>query len=100
MRMDAAASIKQVALTGWDESPDPEEQLALTGQFEDGDVLLFPQLSFAFSGDEARLLTDSLSGKSKNISYNSANGVLDGAEADKPTAALLRGLLSRYASTT
>jgi len=83
--------LAEIAITGWSASvPGIAEAL------ETGKVLFAPRLPFALSELEHRFLTPAcLDGKSKNISYRPASGVLNGAAASLDREALI-GMLRRY----
>jgi hypothetical protein len=64
---------------------------------ENGKVLVFPELPFAFKAEERVLFTPLLSnGKSKNVSLK-GSGELGGTAATGETARLVAGMMSRFA---
>lgn len=66
---------------------------------ESGHVLVLP-LPFALLEREQPLLSPSMDGSRKNISFNPVNGKIKGAGDDAEQAAALHGLLSRYHQQT
>jgi len=69
-----------------------------TAALEGGQVLYFPRLAFRLAEAEQPLLSESVSdGKSKNVSFDPARGILRGAAEDSAASDALRGMLDRFA---
>lgn len=64
---------------------------------ESGQVLFFPKTSFALHSSELNLLNPALTdAKSKNISLNPSNQVLQGVTNESGCQAQIKGLMERY----
>ena len=88
--------IEPIAVHDWRAPIAPELAAHALDALEAGSVLRLP-LPFALAPDEQALLSPQLlSGARKNISYNPANGRLQGADGDAALAARLQGFLARY----
>jgi len=73
------------------------EQARAIDALEAGQILHFPELSFAVEPGEQRFLTDGWSASAKNISYEPARRALAGTRARGEDGAGLERLMSRYA---
>ena len=81
----------------WDQAFSRQQQDQLLDLLEDGQVLLFENLRFALLGDEASLLTPSVSdGRSKNIAVDPVTGRVAGSSLTGPRLELLRRLVVRF----
>lgn len=66
---------------------------------EGGGLILLPQTPFTVEPHEAELISpDVLSGRSKNVSLNPATGRIGGAALDGQKAAVMAGMIARYAA--
>ncbi len=74
-----------------------EQQRAVLA-LESGSVVLLPNLRFALQGAEQRLLTEAVAGKAKNVSLDPVKGAVRGSDAGEAELALLRGLMTRFAT--
>jgi len=85
-------ALEELGITGWNESFSGAAEA-----LESGKVLLAPRLHFALSETERRFLSPAcLDGKSKNISYRPATGVLQGAAAGGSERDEMIAMLRRY----
>ncbi len=90
--------LTHIAANDWRAAFSSEQQQQAVAALEDGQVVLLPQLRFQVSPEESRFLTPDLVGKSKNVSYNFANGKIGhcaAAEADKPA---VTAMIHRFSS--
>lgn len=80
-------------------APDGAEAGAMAA-IESGAVLFFPRLSFDLLPEEHRFLSDGWSdGKSKNISFDTANGRIKGAAGTQGELEALGRMIGRYAAS-
>jgi hypothetical protein len=93
-------AIARFSLTRWDQPASPAEQDAAIDALENGDVVLLPRLGFELLGDERELLSASLSGKRKNISFDPRSGQLGGSDEEGPARTRLQSVMQRYADAT
>lgn len=94
MKIPAPAPIVELPFSQWSFSNPANSQL--TDSLEQGQVLCFPQLSFALSEQEQALLGPELvDPKRKNISFNIDKNRLNGV-ASPANEAAVRTLLERY----
>ncbi len=76
----------------------PDTVSRATAALEGGQVLYFPHLAFRLEEAEQPLLSESVGdGKSKNISFDPARGILRGAAEDVAVSRALHGVLDRFA---
>lgn len=76
----------------------PDTISRATTSLESGEVLYFPRLAFRLEEAEQPLLSESVGdGKSKNISFDPARGILRGAAEDAAISSALQGMLDRFA---
>lgn len=81
----------------WQAAFSDADRIRALEALEDGRVLYFPRLAFAFGGAEAALLTrDWAGGSRKNVSLDPARGI-GGLQVDAGTNALLTASLRRFA---
>ncbi len=62
--------------------------------------MYFPQLRYAMTETESRLLSPALAGKSKNVSLNVCSGKMSGSGASEAELGMLRGLMQRFATSS
>ena len=89
--------IRQIDLTAWDQPLPGVDHTALTQALENGQVVYFPRLRFELLQEEQQFLTPEISGKSKNVSYDSGTGNLSGVAEGLHGSPQLRDMLARYA---
>jgi hypothetical protein len=84
-------------ITSWQGPFSPEIVAKAADALESGKLLHAPQLRFELSEGEHRFLSpDCLDGKSKNVSFRPAAGVLQGSRHHGRERDELRGMLQRY----
>lgn len=86
-------------ILSWLATVSAEMNVRAMDMLEAGMVLVFP-LPFTLLDREQRLLSASMDGSRKNISFNPVNNQIKGAGDDAAQTALLHGLLSRYHQQT
>lgn len=79
--------------------PAPDQAIA-TDALEAGRVLFLPNLRFELTETERAFLTPNIVGKSKNVSYDPANGAIGGAAVAAIKVHELRALLDRFAASS
>jgi len=84
----------------WNAPFKKEVQDAAIEALESGSVLFFPKLAFGLSDAEGALRNPRVIDKSKNVSYNPANGKLGGTVCTGEEEECLKGMISRYAAQT
>lgn len=86
------------AVTDWDGAGAPGGNIA-TAKLEQGGLLLLPQLPFAVSAEEQRMLfTPAILAKGKkNVSYDLARDRLAGVAGDAALQATMHDMIRRYA---
>lgn len=84
----------------WDRSFSTTEQDRALHALEGGSVLFFPRLGFSLLDGEDRLLSPSIAGKGKNVSLDPAGGPPRGSGADGVELNLLRGMMTRFATSS
>lgn len=92
--------IHEIQHTDWSAPFDAATQKEATEALESGLVLFFPGLAFKLSDAEIRLRDPRVIDKSKNVSYNPANGKLGGTVCTGGEAETLKQMISRFASQT
>jgi len=91
-------NVISLPIATWDHQCSPADQQSALRALEQGGVLLFPQLRFQMEGDESRLLSPAIAGKSKNVSLDGSSGRLQGTSAGESELRLLRGMMQRFAA--
>jgi hypothetical protein len=84
-------------ITDWQKPFDPELQNQAIRSLEHGDVLVFPELSFAMNETEQQFLSPLIIGNSKNVSFDIHTGKLQGSSVDVEATVLLQQMMKRYA---
>jgi hypothetical protein len=92
--------IHPVELTSWTAPITAQIQTEATEALEAGCVLFFPGLQFELGANEREFLDASVVGKSKNVSYNPANGSVGGTTVAPMKVQDLRALMDRFAAST
>jgi hypothetical protein len=92
--------IHPINFSVWSDPASPEIQQDATEALEGGCVLFFPALRFELNANEREFLTSTIVGKSKNVSYNPANGKIGGSTVAAMKVHELRALMDRFASST
>jgi hypothetical protein len=72
-----------------------EQQNAICG-LERGEILLFPNLSFAIDAHEKHLIKPEVVNKSKNVSYNPAKKTIGGTNCAPADAGVLAAMMARF----
>ena len=90
--------IHEIDARSWDLTLSQEQQLAAARHLEAGDVIYLPHLAFALEGDESGLLSPTLLGKRKNISYDPTLGRVKGTELPEETEQQLNQMMGRFAA--
>ena len=90
--------IINVPITNWSQkcSSAIQEQALLA--LEEGGVLFFPQLGFSLEEVEGRLLSPTIKGRSKNVSFDISTGKLRGSNAGEAEIRLLQSMMLRFAT--
>ncbi|MDE2419892.1 MAG: Kdo hydroxylase family protein [Gammaproteobacteria bacterium] len=91
------SAIVNLPITDWQMPVTAELQNQAIRSLEHGDVLAFPELSFAMSEAEQQFLSPSIIGKSKNVSFDINTDKLQGSSVDEEATVLLRHMMHRYA---
>ncbi len=91
------SAVIPLAITDWSQPFSDELQAQAVRTLEKGDVLVFPNLSFALSADEQQFLSPTIIGKSKNVSYDPKTERLQGSNVDPDATTLLQQMMQRYA---
>jgi len=87
--------------TSWTPELAAEAASACTEALEAGQVAYLPQLGFAFTEDERRLLSPRwLDGKAKNISYDPATGAVNHSSAQGADLESIGAMMGRFARST
>ena len=89
------SGLEHFDIAAWDVDIDANLSARALDALESGRVLVLP-LPFTLLDSEQSLLSASMDGSRKNISFNPVNHQIKGAGDDAAQAAALRGLLSRY----
>jgi hypothetical protein len=91
--------LQTLTTTNWQENFIAQTQTeAITG-LESGQVLFLPNLSFALSNEEKKILSPKyLDPKRKNISWQPSTQILGGLQADTSEQELFKNMLSRFAN--
>ena len=92
--------IHSINHTAWTDPASPQIQKDATEALEAGCVLFFPNLCFELNDSEREFLTPAIVGKSKNVSYDPANGKIGGTTVAAMKVHELRALMNRFASST
>ena len=92
--------IARVNISSWDQPIAEDERQVAVRTLERGGVILLPSLPFGLHEGEHKLMDTPMSGKRKNVSFDSYSGKLGGIEADAPNQDELRALLGRYAAAS
>jgi len=91
--------LRSIAVGGWSGPFAPEIATDAIRSLEQGKVLTFPNLSFAFSDTEKSLFSPAISdGRSKNVSLD-PSGRLRGTALKHHSAEMLRVMMERYAGS-
>jgi hypothetical protein len=98
--MGAMSNVVSIPITNWDHRCTPAEREHAVSALEQGAVLLFPRMPFTLEGDERRILSPAVAGKSKNISLDVASGVLRGSGAGEAEQQLLQRVMHRFATSS
>lgn len=91
-------TIINIPITDWNQECSPVIQEQAVHALEEGSVLFFPQLRFSIEDVESRLLSPTIVGKSKNVSFDTATGKLRGSNAGEVEARLLQTMTQRFAT--
>ncbi len=94
------SAIHPIALSTWGGAFPAAEQALATDALEAGHVLFLPNLRFELSDAERAYLTPEIVGKSKNVSYDPANGKIGGTTVAPLKVNELRQLMDRFAAGT
>ena len=92
--------IHEIQHTDWAAPFDGSTQKEAMEALESGMVLYFPNLAFKLSDREAELRSPRVIDKSKNVNFNPAAGKLGGTICTGEEAAMLKQMISRFASQT
>ena len=93
------ASLETIQMSGWSDGVPEVLQALATDRLEQGKVLYLPELRFTILPEEGHLLSPRYaSGKAKNISFDIISGKLRGAVGSAEDCALLKALLTRFAT--
>ena len=92
-------SLHKLDVSSWRDGLHTDVSDEALDALESGQILVLP-LPFALLEREQPLLSPSMDGSRKNISFNPVNGKIKGAGDDAEQAAALHGLLSRYHEQT
>jgi hypothetical protein len=91
------SGIVNLPITDWQTPIAAELQNQAIRSLEQGDVLVFPELSFAMSETEQQFLSPLIIGKSKNVSFDINSDKLQGSSVDAEATVLLQHMMHRYA---
>lgn len=91
------SAITNLPITDWQQPFAVELQDQAIRSLEQGDVLVFPELSFEMNEAEKQFLSPSIIGKSKNVSFDINTGKLQGSSIDGEATVLLQQMMHRYA---
>ena len=90
--------IESVEFSDWYSNVPAHLQVPAMDALERGSVLFFPSLGFEIRDGEAELISERFaSGRAKNISFDSATGLLRGTNAGGEHADRLKSFVSRFA---
>ena len=91
------SQVRTLGAREWTLAPEATPPLtSVASALEAGDVLFFPNLSFAIEPSERLLLSPSTLAGKKNVSFDPWSGRLSGTRLEGPTAGRLRDLVSRF----
>ncbi|MBC7751845.1 MAG: Kdo hydroxylase family protein [Candidatus Saccharibacteria bacterium] len=91
------SAIVNLPITDWQQFFSAEFQDQAIRALEQGDVLVFPNLSFEMSESEKQFLSPTIIGKSKNVSFDINTNTLQGSSVDESATVLLQQMMHRYA---
>lgn len=91
------SAIVNLPITDWQQLFSAEFQDQAIRALEQGDVLVFPKLSFEMSESEKQFLSPTIIGKSKNVSFDINTNMLQGSSVDESATVLLQKMMHRYA---
>jgi len=95
---DIADVIETLDAVSWREPASTNMRSSAVEALESGKVLYFPRLAFELSETETRYLDPSITdAKSKNVSFNPANGEAKGALGSDADIAAIASMMRRYA---
>jgi len=89
--------ISNVPITNWSQKCSPAIQEQALRALEEESVLFFPQLGFSIEEVEGRLLSPTIAGKSKNVSFDISTGKLRGSNVGEAEIRLLQSMMRRFA---
>ena len=89
--------VERIEIESWDVPFEADLRTRARSSLEDGKVLYFPRLAFGLNEDEKPFLSASVaSGRSKNISFDTSTGKLQGAAISGEAAAHLAAMINRF----
>ena len=91
-------TISNVPITNWSQKCSPAIQEQALRALEEVSVLFFPQLGFSIEEVEGRLLSPTIAGKSKNVSFDISTGKLRGSNVGEAEIRLLQSMMRRFAT--
>ena len=91
-------TINNIPITNWSQKCSPAIQEQALRSLEEGSVLFFPQLGFSIEEVEGRLLSPTVAGKSKNVSFDISTGKLRGSNVGEAEIRLLQSMMRRFAT--
>lgn len=94
--MGEVTSIVEIPVSRWNDSCSPAMSETAVRALEDGSVLLFPRLAFAFDANEAPFLSPAILASGKNVSFDAASGALSRTRLDRPAVDRLKALMRRF----
>ena len=92
-------SFFDIDTTNWDASFAQSIQQQALHALEQGEILFFPRLNFPLTAAELPLLSSTMVGHSKNLSFDMASGIVRGGVETGENGAL-KTMMARYATQT
>src|SRR5215212_6767604 len=93
-------AIHPLPLDTWGGDFPATDRAIATDALEAGRVLFLPNLRFELTEAERAFLTPEIVGKSKNVSYDPADGAIGGTTVAAIKVHELRALMDRFAAAT
>src|SRR5437773_5203266 len=94
----AASAVVPIENAGWTAEPPLRERTAALSALEAGDVLFFPTLRFEVEPDEVHVFSPAITGSSKNVAFDPANGKLAGATLTGDDLRALAAMVARFSA--
>lgn len=92
--------LEEINCHSWEQAPTSELQLKAVSALEQGKIIFLPQLKFDLTADEMKFLNPQyVDAKTKNISFDTRNHSLKGAQATPDDKALLQKMMDRFSKS-